>query len=116
MTYEAYKFLHIVFIIIVAAGLGVAYHGSQPKHLKILTGISSLLILVTGMGLLARIGVEHGAGFPGWVMVKMVLWLIVAVSGPLLAKRLPSSVKPKAFWGLATILFVAVYMAINKPF
>lgn len=116
MTYEVYKFLHIVFIIIVAAGLGVGYHGAQPKHLKILTGISSLLILVTGMGLLARIGVEHGEGFPGWVMVKIVLWLAVAISGPLLAKRLSATVKPKAFWGLASLLFIAVYMAVNKPF
>ncbi|OUR99861.1 hypothetical protein A9Q84_02200 [Halobacteriovorax marinus] len=116
MSYEFYKFLHIAFIIIVAAGLGVAYHSTQPKYFKILTGISSLLILVTGMGLLARIGVSHGDGFPGWVIVKMCLWLVLAVAGPVLAKRLPDSIKPKAFWGIATVLFVAVYMAVNKPF
>ncbi|ATH08391.1 hypothetical protein BIY24_10655 [Halobacteriovorax marinus] len=116
ISYEVYKVIHLLCILLTVAGLAVGYYSTQPKHIKIISGITSLLILVSGMGLLARLGVSHGEGFPGWVMVKMMIWLIIAVAGPVLAKRLSSSLKPKAFWGLILLFFIAIYFAVNKSF
>ncbi len=116
MTYEIYKVIHLLAILVMVAGLAVGYYSTQPKHIKIITGISSLLVLVAGMGLLARLGVGHGQGFPGWVVAKIVIWLIMSITGPVFAKRLSTSLKPKAFWGFIFLLFLAIYFAVNKPF
>lgn len=116
MSYEAYKVIHLVAILVMVAGLAIGYYSTQPKHIKIISGISSLLVLVGGMGLLARLGNSHGEGFPGWVSAKLVIWLFMATMGPVLAKRMSPVVKPKIFWGFIFLLFVAIYLAVNKPF
>jgi uncharacterized membrane protein SirB2 len=116
MSYEVYKILHIVAVLVMTAGLAVGYYSTQPKHIKIVTGISSFLVLVGGMGLLARLGVDHGAGFPGWVIAKMTIWLLISITGPVFAKRLSTTLKPKVFWGFIFLLFLAIYIAVQKPF
>lgn len=115
ISYEVYKIIHILCILLTVAALAVGYYSAQPKHIKIISGVTSLLILVSGMGLLARIGVSHGQGFPTWVMVKMMLWLVIAIAGPVLAKRLSATVKPKAFWGFIALFLVAICLAVIKP-
>ena len=116
MSYEVYKVVHLVAILLMVAGLAIGYYSTQPKHIKIISGISSLMVLVGGMGLLARLGVDHGEGFPGWVVLKIVIWLIMAITGPVFARRLSSSLKPKVFWGYISLLVIAIFVAVNKPF
>jgi uncharacterized membrane protein SirB2 len=116
MSYEVYKVIHVLAILLMVAGLAIGYYSTQPKHIKIITGVSSLLVLVGGMGLLARLGVSHGQGFPGWVSAKLAIWLVMSITGPVLAKRLSPVVKPKVFWGFIFLLFVAIYLAVYKPF
>ncbi|WP_127713960.1 SirB2 family protein [Halobacteriovorax sp. HLS] len=116
MSYEVYKVLHVLAIIVTVAGLAIGYYSTQPKHIKIVSGISSFLILVAGMGLLARLGNSHGDGFPAWVVAKIVIWLIISITGPVFAKRLSASLKPKLFWGYIFLFFLATYIAVNKPF
>lgn len=116
MSYEFYKLLHLImimsFIVLVAIQMT---QNENSKLIKILSGVSSFFILVAGMGLLARIGVSHGAGFPAWVWIKMVIWLALAVAAPILVKRLTHKRK-EAMIGVIVLASVATYMAINKPF
>ena len=114
-SYEAYKLVHIVSIIIFFGAVGAAIIGGRyEKHEKIITGVSSLFIFVAGMGLIARIGIKHGSIWPTWLIVKAVIWLTLSALAPILAKRLGRSIL--VFYVFVTLGALAAYMAINKPF
>ncbi len=120
MSYEFYKVLHIVSILLVFTGLaGTLAANMSSKDLQkkvrmplsILHGIGATTLLVSGFGLAARLGLMQG--LPGWVWVKITIWVILGGSIAL-AKR-------KAAWGMP-LLYVwillggtAAYFAINKP-
>ena len=115
MSYEVYKLIHILSIIVFFGCLGAAIIGGHYKqHEKVITGVSSLLILVGGMGLMARIGIKHGSIWPTWLIVKGVVWLTLSALAPILAKRLGRSVF--VFYVFVTLAALAAYMAISKPF
>jgi len=116
MSYEFYKVLHLamIFIFLGSAAFQFASSAAQ-KSVKIATGVTSFMILVGGMGLLARIGISHGAGFPGWVWAKMAIWLIISAATPILAKRLTNN-RGMALFGIIVLLIIAAYLAVNKPF
>jgi len=86
---------------------------SSKKRVAITHGIGLVLALVGGFGLLARIGVSHGA-FPGWAIAKLTIWFVFAIMIGILIRK-PTLAKP--FWGLTIFLGgLAVYQAGYKPF
>lgn len=115
LSYEFYKVLHFASIFFFVAGMSASYlMRPAPKFIKIVTGIASFLILVGGMGLLARIGYQHGQGaWPAWVQAKVGIWLVLAVGTPVMAKRL--SKHHAIFWTVSLFLAViAAYSAVMK--
>lgn len=114
-SYQVYKLVHLASVFFFLGSLGASFFiKEQAKLIKILTGITSFLILVGGMGLLARLGFSHGEPFPFWVLLKMGLWLSLAMLGPVLAKRL-KSMKALALIGFLSLAGLAAYAAIYKP-
>lgn len=111
MTYEFYKVFHLAMIFVFLSGAAVLLlSGNKGKYWKIITGISSFLILVTGMGLLARLG----GGFPPWVLGLTIIWLIVTGLGHLVAKRFPDK-GLAAYWVIMALSAVAACLAVYKP-
>ncbi len=117
ISYEVYKLIHIICLVILAICSGEYFSkGSPSKMTKILCGVASLLIFVAGMGMMARLGIGHGEGWPTWIILKIVFWLLVAALIPILGKRLPEGQRS---FGLGLIFFFltcAIYTAIFKPF
>ena len=114
MSYEFYKVLHVLFIVLFVGAIAAQFFSDKaPKSTKIISGISSFLIFVAGMGLLARIGIGHGEGWPLWVKVKLGLWILISALGPILAKRLKSN-RQFGYYGIIVLIFIAIYMAVNK--
>lgn len=121
---DFYEILHIVGIAMLFLAIwGVATHaanggtkaGSQTRGLmSSVHGVGALLILVGGFGMLARIGFKHGANFPGWLWVKLIVWLVLSAI-VLLPYRKPALAKPFIFI-LPLLAGLAVYMALYKPF
>jgi hypothetical protein len=124
ISYAVYRLIHFVgiFLIIMAVSsqtLHVATGGTRAtqtarKLVFAAHGIGLLLVLVAGFGLLARLGIMHGAGFPGWIWAKLVIWLIF---GALVALpyRMPALARP--LWVAIPLLAAAsAYLAIFKPF
>ena len=121
MSYEFYKVLHIAgaFGILFSLG-GLALHvmnGGSRNHpfrrwTGIAHGISLLIALVGGFGLLARLGFIKG--MPAWAMVKIAIWLVLG-GIPTLFYRKSNLAKPLWFvtWALAVL---ATWFAVNKPF
>ncbi len=116
LSYEVYKILHILTIVVFFSFGAVMLYTDAPKHVKIINGVASFLILVGGMGLLARVGVGHGGGFPFWVWAKMAIWLVLAVAFPVSAKRLPQNLRFPAYGLFLALLFAAHYFALYKPY
>ena len=64
--------------------------------------------------MLARLGFLHGANFPGWLWVKILVWVILSAV-VLMPYRRPGLAKPFLLL-LPLLAGVAVYMALYKPF
>lgn len=114
LSYEVYKVIHVFSVVAMAMLGGIAItNDNLSKAMKIGIGVFSFIILVAGMGLLARIGVSHGSGFPTWVIIKMFIWLALAGLFGYASKR---SVKNElAIKASAMVLFlVAIILAIFK--
>lgn len=113
MDYQTYKILHIAFALFAASFTGVSFlAASGQKWVKIAGGVVSLLILVTGFGILAKLGF-HGEQWPLWVKLKIGIWVLIAVLGPVLAKRL-TRYRGLAYAGLMFLFVSAAALAIWK--
>ena len=119
MSVLLYKVLHVFGILLAFVALGGAtmraMSGDRDKDsgsrlVGITHGIALLIILISGFGLIAKLGY----GFPGWVWAKVVIWLLV---GGLIAliRRMPQHAT--VFWFAIPVLGgVAAYLALYKPF
>ncbi len=117
LSYEFYKVLHFVSIFFFIAGMSATFlMKPAPKFIKIVTGIASFLILVGGMGLLARIGFSHGQGaWPAWVQAKVGIWLVLAIGAPVLGKRIQNDSHRPLVWLFGILLAcIAAYSATFK--
>ena len=120
-----YKLIHLVGIIMAMSALGgAAFYalagGSQEKGapgrrlLAMVHGLGVFLVLLGGFGMLARLGIVHGGGFPGWIWVKLTVWVVVA-GALFLPRRRPAYAVPLLL-SLPLLGGLAAYMAIWKPF
>ena len=86
MSYETYKVLHLLGIMLLFACLGglaiLTLRGGEDRDVaplrKLLTighGVSLLVVFVAGFGLMARIGIMKG--WPTWIYAKLALWLML---------------------------------------
>ena len=121
IPYYIYKLIHLVGVLMLFLSVGglILYtiHGgdrNQPwrKLLLATHGIGIILALVGGFGLLARIGVFWP--WPGWVAVKVGIWVIFAAIPAIIARN-PSSATA-FWWGAVVFGALAAYLAGSKPF
>jgi len=112
MPYEFYKVAHIALLLIFVSSFAATFLGGHyNKKLSMLAMVSSLLMLVAGFGLLARLQIWT---WPMWVMIKTGVWLILSASAPILAKRVQSNRGAIfAFW--MALALIAVVAAVYKP-
>ena len=118
MSYQLYKVLHILAVLLTFVALGgmtlrsfgrADSDNDGSKLAGATHGVALALILITGFGMLARLGL----GFPTWVWLKVAIWLLIGASIALI-RRLPN--QAIVFWFALPLLgSLAAYLAIYKP-
>lgn len=124
VPHSVYNIMHVAGIVLVMAALGgFCLHAATgaPKResparvlIAVLHGAGAFLILLGGFGMLARIGFAHGQPFPGWLVVKLLIWLLLAAAVALPYRR-PALARPLLL-ALPVLGGLAAGMAIYKPF
>jgi len=116
INYEFYKLLHIFSLIFIVLCLTANTLLAKPSKWARITGmVASLFLFIAGMGLLARTGHAHNEAWPIWVQLKVFIWLVLAILGPILIKRLPQ-LRTKILIVALFLLMMAIALAIFKPF
>lgn len=116
MPYEFYKILHLAGLIVLISVVSALIYrtwadNNAPikgkRFLMVLHGIAVVVMLVSGFGLLARLGIM--SSWPTWVWIKLAAWFFVIVS-PSLVMRVPSS--RKFMWWLFPAVLIATAFAV----
>src|SRR5262245_25545897 len=101
MSLPAYHLIHLIAVMALFIGTGIALAAADnvPTRIfgAILRGLALVLLIGTGFGLLAKLGLAKS--IPLWAWAKVLIWLIAAI--------LPVFVKRKMIPGT-----VAVFIAL----
>ena len=112
MSPTIYYILHVTSVLVLTGYTFYAFAAAPEtrKRVMMVTGIASLLALIGGFGLLAKLQY----GFPGWIIVKIVCWLgLSALAGFGYRRRGAAG----ALAAVALLLaFIAVVMVYIRPF
>ncbi len=123
MSYEVYKVLHLLGVMLLFLSLGgIALNGVRGgdreslggarKLAAVTHGIAMLLLIFGGFGLMARLGISH-TNPTGWVLAKIGIWILMGGSIAILLRKAEWS---KAMWFALPLLgAVAVWLAVVKP-
>ena len=110
MDYNFYKITHLIGISVLALGVGgMMAGGEKRKTFAMLQGIGLLVMLVTGFGLLAKLGL----GYPHFAIVKTVLWIVIAML-PVIFRKLKTPL-PAAILISIILVGIMAYLGVVKP-
>ena len=121
MSYEVYKLIHLVGIILLFSGLvGLLtvrmsegrLDGKVKSFVHITHGTGLLFILIGGFGLLARLGLMRD--IPNWVFGKLLIWLVMG--GIIALVKRKGQIGWPLFFLLLGFFILAGYLALFKPF
>jgi hypothetical protein len=120
MPYAVYKLIHFLGIFTLlttfaASSLHVLLGGTRADHpfrrvLGPANGLAAFLVLLGGFGMLARLGVSHGA-LPMWIWLKLGVWTLFLAAlwlvfrGPVFARALMVAVPLLALLAAAIALY-----------
>lgn len=121
MSLEFYKLLHFLglALILMSLGgnivhaLGGGTRESHPARRMVMMGhgIGLLIMLVSGFGMLAKLGIGMP---PGWALAKLAIWLLL---GGLISVTLRMSNLGRPLWaGIPALVVLAGWLATYKPF
>lgn len=113
MTPTVYYIIHLVSLFVLFGYTFYAFAAPAETRKKVLmvTGIASLLVLISGYGLIAKVYQNH---FQAWMIVKLVAWLGISALAGLGYRRRG---KVAVFAGVAVVLALAAVWAVyTKPF
>jgi len=116
MPHTVYLFLHVAGVVLLCFSIGgilvgkTAGQDQPPKNLTIMNGVGLVFLLVSGFGMLARLGISFP--LPGWIWVKLVIWVLIG-SFPMWGRKLSVAVRWYVAFGF---ILSAAFIGIFKPF
>jgi hypothetical protein len=125
MSPEFYKFLHLVGLVLIVLSFtilsfGYYYKNQIEKPWKLIGsighGLGLLLILISGFGLAAKIGLfANGMGsLPIWFLTKIVFWIVIGGVVVLIRKKGYQNIT--LYCLVIAILLIPMFLGLFKPF
>lgn len=116
MSIEFYRAVHFIaiFAVIFLSGINLL-SDKKSKVTKVLSAVCGVLILVAGMGLMAKMGYGKEGGWPHWIIAKIVIWLGVLSSGMFVAKRVAADKKAHFYGFMVFLLMAAALLGVFRP-
>lgn len=118
-----YRVLHLVGLIMVFMGIGalvIVARTSGDRALRKLAamthGLGLGLVFISGFGLLAKVNAANGVeqSIPGYLWVKMAIWLALGGIIALILRR--PNISTLAWWLTVALGGTAGYLVWAKPF
>ena len=110
MAYTTYQIIHLVGLAALAIGTGgMMANGDNRKTFAIWQGVGLLVVLIAGFGMLAK----GKLGFPHFAMVKLILWVVVAVM-PVILRKMKAPLGAAIVVSLALVGILA-WLGVTKP-
>lgn len=119
MPLEFYRILHFGGLFLMMMSLGAMCLRTMSggdrnfplrKWLGMFHGIGSLLVLVAGFGMIAKMQLQ----WEGWLFAKIAIWLALSGAPALIYRKTQWG---KTFWlTIAALGFIAAWIARTKPF
>ena len=110
MSLPIYNILHLVGALFLCIGFVALMSDKSAKKGMMFHGIGLVIVLISGFGQLAKLGMT--AHMPTWAIVKAVIWLVLGF-WPVLAKRKVLSRPMMVAFGF---LFIAVAAYLGCSF
>ena len=113
MSHTFYLFLHLLGFTGLISSLSYLLLTKEPsKKGQMVFGISALILLISGFGQVAKLNMNMHSG---WLAGKILIWLILSASIPMIAKRFPHL---KNKWLVISLSLVALvlFLVSYKPF
>lgn len=111
MSYIFYRYIHLIFLVLVLSGLTANYFLPKPnKWVRNFTIVSSLIFMISGFGLVAKLHL----GWPLWVNLKLAVWAIIAIFSPVFISRLPQF-KIHFYLFFIFMFLVAITLVVFRP-
>ncbi len=113
MSYEFYKVLHLIGLVTLFAALGAltVIPGERRKPFMALHGTATLIMLVAGFGLIAKLGLMSNMG--AWLYGKLIIWLVLGAM-PVVLRKKPNMAFSILLFSLA-LGAISAMLAIYKP-
>jgi len=110
MSYTTYKIIHLIGVAMIAIGIGgMLAGGNNRRTFAIFQGIGLLVMLVSGFGILAKLGLR----FPHFAIVKTVLWVVIGML-PMIFRKLKAPLFVSILI-LLTLVGVMAWLGVVKP-
>ena len=109
-----YQLLHIFSLLVLTAHTFMAFGNPDPvnrKRTMMITGIASLLMLVSGFAMLSLNKIPFATG---WVIVKLVCWLGLSALAGIAYRR--AHLRGTLSLIALVLMLVAVTMVYFRPF
>ncbi|MBW8877362.1 MAG: hypothetical protein JF614_20550 [Acidobacteria bacterium] len=121
MSLAAYRVIHVLSTMLLFTALGglllasrAGVQNDASRKLAGMThGIALILILVSGFGALAKIGLSNPGIWPAWLWLKVLIWLVFG--GIIVLIRRAPRFAAILWWVLPLLGGAAAYLAIYKP-
>lgn len=113
ISLAGYKVLHVLGMLLVFTALGAMLAAGTRRTGGMAHGLGLVLLLVTGFGALANLGLSNPGVWPLWMWLKLLLWLVLG-GIVVLIRRAPQLAS--TLWVLLPLLgAAAAYLALYKP-
>ncbi len=118
ISYEIYKTIHLITLVAYVSLLGILFGkefsaSSSSRWRTWGYGLTLVILFVSGMGLIARLGFKHGEPFPLWIKIKIGLWFLQALF-LFLYFRFSHKHRKSYYMLLMSLIIMAILTVVSK--